>query len=91
MQKKQCINYFVSGRVQGVWFRANTQKQANLLGITGWTRNLPDGRVEVLACGDATQLEMFYTWLQKGPPLAEVTHVARAEVPWQDHDTFEVK
>ena len=49
MVDKICINCLVSGKVQGVWFRANTQKEAQKLGVTGWVRNLPDGRVEVLA------------------------------------------
>jgi acylphosphatase len=51
MADTQCLRFFVSGRVQGVWFRASTREQARRHGITGHARNLPDGRVEVLACG----------------------------------------
>lgn len=91
MQKSQCIHCFISGHVQGVWFRANTQKQAKALGITGWARNLPDGRVEVLACGDAENLKTLYAWLHQGPPRAEVSEVTYAEIPWEDHDSFDVR
>lgn len=91
MSEKGCIHYFVSGRVQGVWFRASTQKEAQQLGLTGWTRNLPDGRVEVLACGERNQLEKLEAWLREGPPLAEVTEVIIEELPWEEHERFAVK
>jgi acylphosphatase len=72
----RCIRCFVSGRVQGVSFRASAAKEAQQLGITGYARNLPDGRVEVLACGDASALERFKAWLHRGPAAAEVSAVA---------------
>jgi acylphosphatase len=65
----------VSGRVQGVFFRASTEQQAQRLGISGWVRNLRDGRVEVLACGDEQQLETFVKWLEIGPEYAKVTKI----------------
>lgn len=73
MQK--CLYCLVSGRVQGVFFRASAQAEAQRLGITGWARNLPDGRVEVMACGDGDALERFRQWLGQGPPQAEVADV----------------
>jgi acylphosphatase len=52
-----CLSCLVSGRVQGVWYRDSTQRQAQALGISGYARNLPDGRVEVLACGETAALQ----------------------------------
>ncbi len=91
MSDKLCIHCFVSGRVQGVWYRASTQDQAKALGLTGWARNLPDGRVEVLACGERDNLQDLYAWLQIGPQLAEVKDVTYEELPWQEFDRFGVK
>lgn len=62
----------VSGRVQGVFFRASTRDQAQQLGLGGHARNLPDGRVEVLACGDDAALAVLRDWLRRGPPHARV-------------------
>jgi acylphosphatase len=70
-----CIRCWVSGRVQGVWFRASTREKAEGLGLTGYARNLPDGRVEVLACGAEADLKVLQDWLWQGPPKAEVSGV----------------
>ena len=70
-----CRRFLVSGRVQGVAFRAWTQEHASALNITGWARNLDDGRVEVLACGDANSVERLAAMLHKGPPAARVDAV----------------
>jgi len=70
--EKVRIHAFVSGLVQGVNFRYHTQKRAKELGITGWVRNLEDGRVEVVAEGDKYAIEEFIRFLKKGPPLAKV-------------------
>lgn len=91
MSQKLSIHCFVSGRVQGVWFRANTKDQATRLGLSGWVRNLPDGRVEVMACGEKEQLRQLYQWLQKGPEKARVSFVSYEELPLQDHDQFDVR
>ena len=74
-----CQHYLVNGRVQGVFFRANTQRQARALGLTGWVRNRRDGRVEVLACGDEQQLLVFAKWLEIGPELSKVTNIEVSE------------
>lgn len=68
-------HYLVEGRVQGVCYRASARAEAARLGLAGWVRNLPDGRVEALARGDAAQLTAFERWLASGPPRAEVTQV----------------
>ena len=67
--------FIVSGRVQGVFFRASTREEALRLGLTGHARNLADGSVEVLACGDAAALAALEGWLRRGPPLARVARV----------------
>ncbi|MFC3552062.1 acylphosphatase [Lysobacter cavernae] len=69
--------FIVSGKVQGVWFRAATQEQARALGLSGYARNLADGRVEVLAAGDALALDTLTAWLRQGPPLAQVEDLER--------------
>lgn len=69
--------FVVSGRVQGVFFRASTRAQAERLGLSGYARNLADGRVEVLACGKSEALDALERWLWQGPPAAEVTAVER--------------
>ena len=74
-----CRRCIVTGKVQGVWFRAATREQAERLGVTGHARNLPDGSVEVLACGVPAAVDALIAWLQRGPPLAEVARVAVSE------------
>ena len=71
----------VSGRVQGVYFRASARNYARQLGIKGWVRNCADGSVEALAEGEQNQLRQFITWCQSGPPGALVTDVA---IEWQE-------
>jgi acylphosphatase len=74
-----CAKFIVSGRVQGVFFRASARTEAVRLGLTGHARNLPDGSVEVLACGDAAALQELERWLHAGPPAARVVSVRRTE------------
>jgi acylphosphatase len=77
--------FIVSGRVQGVFYRASTREQALPLDITGYAKNLPDGRVEVLASGTSDALDTLERWLHKGPPAAWVEAVNRADI--NDEDT----
>lgn len=86
--------YLVSGRVQGVGFRYHSRMQAQQLGLAGWVRNLPDGRVEVLAAGPAADLARFEQWLTQGPPASAVGAVDTADVdatPEELPVPFEVK
>jgi len=69
--------FIVSGRVQGVFFRASTRDQALALGLRGFARNLPDGRVEVLAAGDDIALDRLAAWLRQGPATAQVEDLER--------------
>ena len=79
---KARAHIFVSGWVQGVFFRDQTQKWANSLSITGWVRNLKDGRVEVMAEGDEEKVEDLISQLKQGPSLARVENV---DVDWEDY------
>ena len=74
-----CRICWVSGRVQGVYYRGSAQARARELGITGYARNLVDGRVKVLACGDSIRVRTLIEWLWVGPTAASVTSVAVAE------------
>lgn len=74
------VRFYVSGVVQGVCFRANTRDEALRLGLRGYARNLDDGRVEVVACGDAGAVESLAAWLEHGPPLARVDTLERHPV-----------
>lgn len=74
------VRFLVSGVVQGVCFRASTRGQAVQLGLTGHARNLSDGRVEVIAHGEAIALDALERWLWQGPPAARVEQVARDAV-----------
>ena len=67
-----CCQARVHGRVQGVFFRASTARQAQALGLSGHARNLPDGSVEVLCCGSAGAVDALCEWLKQGPPAARV-------------------
>lgn len=82
----QYRHYLVSGRVQGVFYRASAAEQARQLGLHGWVRNLPDGRVEAMACGTADAQQAFAQWLREGPPAADVQHMDIREIPAAEID-----
>jgi acylphosphatase len=75
------IHVYISGRVQGVFFRAETQRTAKGFNLTGWVRNVPDGRVEALFEGDDTNVDKMLAWCHIGPPTAKVTEVLTEEEP----------
>jgi acylphosphatase len=75
-----CRRSLVSGRVQGVFYRATCVRKAESLQLTGYARNLADGRVEVLACGDAAAVALFVAWLWEGSMASQVTAVDTVEV-----------
>lgn len=72
--------YLVSGMVQGVGFRWWVRVQASDLGLEGWVRNLPDGRVEVVAAGSEARLTVLEDGLQQGPMMAQVRNVEKSEI-----------
>lgn len=92
MAKKERVHLIVSGFVQGVFFRSNTKEVAGKLGLTGWVRNLEDGRVEILAEGEKDKLDKLIEWAKKGPELARVENV---EIKWEEYkgefEDFEIR
>lgn len=82
--------FTIKGRVQGVFFRDSTRKVAVSLGLTGYARNLPDGDVEVLACGDARHIEKLERWLHEGPPLSRVTEVLAVPADGEEREGFTI-
>ena len=87
----RCMRFLVSGRVQGVFFRGTTQMTARNLGLCGFAKNLPDGRVEVVACGELASLKQLQRWLWQGPPHARVDHVAVEEIAERNFVDFETR
>jgi acylphosphatase len=81
----------VSGRVQGVFFRAWTREQAEARGVTGWVRNCPDGHVEAHVEGQESAVEQMLDLLRQGPPAAEVENLRIWDVEPCDFDGFEVR
>ncbi len=86
-----CCHCFVSGRVQGVNYRQTTYGEAVRRGLTGWVKNLADGRVEVMLCGELDAVIAMRDWLWEGPKAAKVSAVATEEVAWQNFSQFEVR
>ena len=86
------MHVFISGRVQGVFFRANTRQKAENLGITGWVRNTSDGRVEALFEGEEEKLEGMIEWCKQGPSHANVENVEiTEEKKGQNFNSFEIR
>lgn len=82
---------FVTGRVQGVFYRANTRDQARDLDVDGWVRNLEDGRVEAVFEGTEKRVQEMVDWCHTGPPKADVEEV---DVTWEDPeglDGFDIR
>ncbi|MCK4950781.1 MAG: acylphosphatase [Gammaproteobacteria bacterium] len=80
---KICKKCLISGRVQGVFYRASTQRQAQSLGVTGWAKNLPDGTVEVMACGERDAVNALCDWCGDGPEYARVISIECEEQGFQ--------
>ena len=92
MKKNARVHALITGRVQGVWFRAETKRTADQNGVTGWVRNRRDGSVEALFEGAEESVQRVLTWCRQGPPLAKVTDV---DVRWEEFagefERFDVK
>ncbi len=79
---KARAHVFVSGRVQGVFFRQRTKQQADINSVKGWVRNLPDGRVEAVFEGDEEAVKALVDYCRHGPSYAQVENVA---VNWETY------
>ena len=77
----KAVEILVTGRVQGVGFRAFAERRASKLNVVGFVRNLPEGHVEVLAQGDAAAVDSFCNWLREGPSFARVEDLSVKDVP----------
>lgn len=80
--KKARVHLLISGIVQGVNFRYYTRETARRLKLTGWVKNLPDGKVEAVAEGDEKAIDEFIEWCKHGPPSAKVEHVEIKKVKY---------
>lgn len=87
---REARRFTIRGRVQGVWFRDSTRRQAEALELSGRAVNLANGDVEVLACGESDALEQFAKWLQTGPPMAKVANVEVQTAEWCDTKGFTI-
>lgn len=87
----QARHFVISGRVQGVCYRASALEQARRLGLAGWVRNRSDGRVEALAEGSPEALEAFEHWLHQGPSMANVTEVLSSDRNPEHLPSFEIR
>jgi len=85
------VRLIIEGRVQGVWFRDSTRREAGRLGVCGWVRNRPDGTVEVLAEGQEERVGKLVAWCYHGPQGATVTGVQKTEESWEgEFDSFNI-
>lgn len=88
----QTKRVFISGKVQGVYFRDNTRNRALELGVSGWVRNLPDGRVEALFQGENENIKEMVEWCWKGSPMSKVETVQVKTLPSnKKYEGFDIK
>lgn len=87
---QRCVKFVVEGRVQGVGFRYQTAYFALKVGVTGYAKNLWDGDVEVMVCGNDAQLERMDEYLQDGPPSARVDNLSRENVDFKHFKGFDI-
>ena len=89
---KTNVHVMITGRVQGVWFRANTRQKAEQLGITGWVHNTRDGCVEAIFEGEENRVKEMIEWCHRGPPLAKIENVeVKNQSPTNGFDDFSIK
>jgi acylphosphatase len=85
------VRLIIQGRVQGVWFRDSTRREAMHLGVTGWVKNRRDGGVELVAEGPEERVKQLVVWSHQGPSHARVTHVHQTREEWQgEFDSFDI-
>lgn len=85
------VHVIISGKVHGVFYRASTRDKAVRLGVSGWVKNIYDGRVEAVFCGEKNKVEQMIKWCHKGPSYAKVDNV---EITWEEPkglERFEIR
>ena len=87
-EQPTCRRFLVTGRVQGVFFRVSTRDVALRLSLTGYAKNLPDGCVEVVACGQPDAVDKLAAWLHEGPQMASVASVDEEAMDFRAFDRF---
>lgn len=85
------VHVFISGSVQGVFFRAHTRRKAFELGLAGWVKNLPNGRVEAVFEGAEERVEEMVVWCHQGPPASQVEKLEKVEEPEEGLKGFEIR
>ncbi|MEE9497915.1 MAG: acylphosphatase [Nitrospinaceae bacterium] len=91
MSDAGAVHMFVHGHVQGVFYRANTQKVAEGLGLTGWVENCHDGSVEIHAEGNKAKLEELVAWCWRGPALASVSNIDLSWIKAEGLRSFDIR
>jgi len=91
MSDTAAVHLFVQGRVQGVFYRAKTQKKAEALELAGWVKNCSDGSVEIHAEGSKVKLEELIEWCRRGPALAKVSNVDLSWVEAEGLHSFDIR
>lgn len=81
---------WIAGKVQGVWYRESTRREAEQRGVVGWVRNLPDGRVEAVFEGPAAAVRELVAWCRRGPPGARVESLVERSEPVRGETGFSV-
>ena len=88
---KMTVHVIISGKVQGVWYRASTKQMADQIGITGWVRNTSEGNVEAMFEGEENLVNEMINWCNKGPSLAKVDNVIIEKMGTkEDFDSFKI-
>lgn len=77
----ETVHVIITGKVQGVYYRHSTVREARLLGLRGWVQNMPDGSVHALLQGEPDQIDRLLAWMRRGPPAAEVASVEHEARP----------
>ncbi len=88
---KKTVHVYIKGKVQGVFFRANTKEQAEKLNVQGWVRNMRDGRVEALFEGDPDAVDAMISWCHNGPELSFVEEVTVQQISSSGCSDFKIK